>query len=316
MTGGAKFLGLLGFVSIVGFTGCANLMPPHVARDAKAGFYETAGIEYRIDAGRNGVPISLAKIEGRLVSYEAVAPQTISEQSVGTLSIEYPHPRGREGYALARVVIESRSGAGAIGANLLSSGREWTEKISSAAAPWNWFGESAGDQASTQPGETPAADVAHVHETWELDIPKSELDTVMGQLDRAGFFDGNATSGSAVELTTRLDRSMIRKRFDPLPELDRLMQVVRGQGRLVSYDRAPQDAQANVAQAGAAVPIAPSVAAYKQAMLEDPTLAAARIDTAPEPTSRWARLGQLFSFGGADEPKVTRLPTVGTPRKF
>lgn len=316
MSGGKWLLGLMGIFSVTISSGCATVMPAEVARDAKAGFYDTASITYKIDAGQNGVPLSVVRIEGRLVSYDEVPVGAVADRCVGTLSIEYPHPRGRDGYALARVAIESRDGLPAVGGNLVAGGLEWTQRLS-VAAPWNWFASTRSTQAAGSVSSDRAGEGPRIHETWELDIPKSELDAVVGSLDQAGFFDASAQTGSAVEVTARLNRSTVRKRYDSVPALDLVMQRVRGQGQLISYDRSLRMPAESVAATPASKVLTPSVLAYRDAMPRSgATTAAAELTATAKPAPRLGSLASLFSGPTRAQTAVVRLPAVDDPRRY
>ncbi len=182
MSGGKWFFGLMAIFSVTISSGCATVMPAQVARDAKAGFYDTASITYKIDAGRNGVPLSVVRIDGRLVSYDEVPVRAVADRCVGTLSIEYPHPRGRKGYALARVVIDSRDGSPVVGGDLVAGGRAWTERLSSAAAPWNWFASTQSAQDSSPLSCTMSRPQASAIELISSSGWSSNTPTVSGRL--------------------------------------------------------------------------------------------------------------------------------------
>ena len=313
MSGGKSIRGLMAALSVTILSGCATVIPAQVARDAKSGFYDTASITYEIDAGRIGVPLSVVRIEGRLVSYDQVPVSAVADHSVGTLSIEYPHPRDREGYALARVVIESRDGLPVVGSNLVAGGLEWTERLSAVAAPWNWF---AGSQPAQAAGGS-AGVGTKIHEIWELDIPKSELDEVVGQLDQVGFFDSSAQNSSAVEVTARLNHSTVRKRYDPVPALDSVMQRVRGQGQLISYDRPPPLPSASVASATESKVVTPSVLALRAAMpAQDANSPAAELLAKVNPAPRAGSLTSLTTRQDSRVPAVVRLPAIDGVQRY
>ena len=83
--------------------------------DASAGFYESASIVYRLDAGKLEQPLDVARVEGQKILYEQVASSPLAEQSMGTLTITYPHPGGRPGMAQAMFAIDSAPGQAAKG---------------------------------------------------------------------------------------------------------------------------------------------------------------------------------------------------------
>jgi len=93
-------------------TGCTSPYKTLVRRDSAAGLYERAEVAYRLDASRLSLPLTLAHVEGQLVSYDYAPSNPAPGQSTATLKLIYPHPSGRTELALARVEIESTVPAG------------------------------------------------------------------------------------------------------------------------------------------------------------------------------------------------------------
>jgi hypothetical protein len=181
-----------------------------VARDASAGFYESARLEYRLDAGKLGQPLDVVRVDGRRVAYEQIASSPLAEQSIGTLVIQYPHPAGRAGVARVTFSLDSsRVGA-------------------SQAASLNPFASS----------EPPAIAGHHeeVHEVWALDIPSGESDRYFQLLSTQNFYNGEPIAGPA-ELAVTINGKQVRKAWEQVPELNGLVQRVRREGQLVGYLR-------------------------------------------------------------------------------
>jgi hypothetical protein len=76
-----------------------------------------------------------------------------------------------------------------------------------------------------------------VHEVWTLDIPKNDLDQIVGRLRETNFFVAPGKSQTGVTLMTSLDKVSMNKDWDQVPELNLLMQQVRSHGQLVAYSR-------------------------------------------------------------------------------
>lgn len=201
-----------------------------VARDASAGFYDSARLEYRIDAGKLGQPLNVVRVNGQQVGFEQIASSPLANQSWGTLVIQKPHPAGLEG--MARVTFAIDSSAASAAAN---SGWSWTR------------------------GDKPPAPIGHqeeVHETWALDLPSAEADRYFTVLSNQNFYSGAAHAKGAAEIAVTMDGKQVRKTWEPLPQLDALAQQVRSQGQLVAYLRP----QALAGQPGRTIA---SVQAYK-----------------------------------------------------
>ena len=181
-----------------------------VAKDASAGFYNTARLEYRLDAGKLGQPLDVLCVDGRQVNFEQIASSPLPDRSVGTLVIQKPHPAGRDGFARVTFSIDSAEAAGE-------------------SSRWNPL------------KQTNAADkIGHheeVHEIWAMDILTVEADHCFRVLSAQNFYAAPAPDAGPAQLSVTLDGKHVQKNWDPLPELNALAQRVRREGRLVAYLR-------------------------------------------------------------------------------
>jgi len=217
----AMLLACLSTVSIV--TGCAwGDHRPKVAMDSAAGLYDSASLEYKLDAGQLNLPLAVTRVEGQLVSYDQVPSSPGRDTSVGTLKVQYPHPAGRPGFARARLEITSKAtkpGATATAATSSS----WSKAAQAVNPKRLWSKTSAGS--------------AEVDEVWEFDVPRAQLDNVVASLNRTGYFDSRQQGSDGVEVVAKVDGKTVKKTWQQVPELNELMLSVRNQGRLVSYQR-------------------------------------------------------------------------------
>jgi len=220
----------------LGLAGCASVpeLPwSPTPRDAKAGFYDSARLEYRIDAGKLGQPLEVLRVDGRRVGFESIASSPLADQSIGTLVIEQPHPAGRAG--LARVTFS------------IDSAR--SEKKST-------------NPLKSEPAVPPIGNQEEVHEVWAMDIPLVEAERYFQVLSKQNFHDGQAVESGPVELAVKIDGKETRKGWQQIPDLNGLAQRVRREGQLVAYVR-PQALSGNTSTAIA------SVEAYRQMLAEN-----------------------------------------------
>jgi hypothetical protein len=194
--------------------------------DAEAGLYKSAALTYTVDAGRQSLPISVARVEGERVSYDRVPSPPQAGSSLGTLTAQFPHPAGRDGMAQMRLVIESDTSPRLV----------W----------WNptTYGRAA---------RGTAADA--IHEEWLLDISKADFDQILDQLRREGFFVQDAPHVAASVLSVTYDGRKVRKNWGQVAVLEGTMQRVRHEGQLIALHRP-------AAPAGA-TQLATSVDAYR-----------------------------------------------------
>ena len=196
-------------------SGCSSLPWHKVPRDVSAGFYQSASLTYRLDAGKLQQPLDVARVEGQSVSYEQVASSPLPDQSIGTLSLVSPHPSGRVGYAQAKFTLES------------------APTKSTSLPSWNPFKKTpSGPQPPTHfSGAQP-----EIREVWVLDLPSGESDQYFKLLSAHNFYNTERpAAGDGVQLIVKLNGGEVRKNWDSLPELNALVQRVRREGRLAAY---------------------------------------------------------------------------------
>lgn len=210
--------------------------------DAEAGLYQSAALTYTVDAGRQSLPISVAHVEGQHVSYDQVPSPPKAGTSLGTLSVRYPHPAGRQLVAQVRLVIESDTSPRVV-----------------------WWNPLTYSRAAT--GPAPDA----IREEWLLDVSKADFDQLLDQLRRDGFFVQPPPNVPASVLAVEYDGRKVRKNWGQVAALESTMQRVRREGQLIALHRP-------VAPAGA-TQLATSVDAYRSLVAQggggDAQLAAA-----------------------------------------
>lgn len=161
--------------------------------------------------------------------------------SVAELRVQYPHPDKREGYARVTLqwqpidygqVFEQRSLKAALeeGVEIRKARRETRRD--------RWFWERS------HPSEDGTTVV-------EFDLPRSELDGLVRELNSHGFFSHEllprdvAASERASQLEVRLDRRWTSRAWHYEPALDALTTRVYEQGRTnIANDLPPTDSQA------------------------------------------------------------------------
>ena len=182
-------------------SGCANLPWRKVSLEANSGFYSDAALTYRLDAGRLALPLDVVRVEGQRLIYEQVASSPLPEQSIGTLTLEYPHPTGKAGWALVQFTLDS--------------GRV---QPAAESKSWNPLSKKSKSQSaasgitSTQP---------EVHETWELEIPATEAEGGLQDADR-GRLLRRRSHGHRRQLTVRMNGRETAKDWNQLPALNLL----------------------------------------------------------------------------------------------
>ena len=225
--------------------GCESLNPRTVQIDAASGRFQSAQLTYELDAGRLGQGALPPRVEGQQVSYQAPPRSPLPGQARTRLSIQYPHPRGRAGYALAEVIIESDGRPAKTEASATKSG----------------FQKFVGGLTEAMNDILPGVVLGDgVSEAWALDVSKEDLDQLIGHLANSGYFQYGPPPTPGVDMFTRLDGRIIRKNWRQVPALDAFIVRVRQEGKLVSY--VPPRSNKSAPGQGAAG--ADSMAAHRQ----------------------------------------------------
>lgn len=206
--------------------GCEAIQPRTVRIDSTIGMYQMAKLTYRIDAGKLSEPVNVANITGKQVSYEQKPSGPYADTSVARLAIEYPHPGGKPGYALAEVIIAARKPPATTQAAKKSTWRRLADDM---------------HEMLTQNGLPGVKMADGIYEAWSLDLPRADLDGVIGQLSQAGYFHlaGNPTPG--VNVSCKIDGQQCDKQWGHVSALDELVERVRHEGQLLSYTRPLDD---------------------------------------------------------------------------
>jgi hypothetical protein len=177
---------------------------------------ELTGIVYRLDAAPLNESLAVARIEGQTVSYDEVAASRLTDRTVGTLRIIYPHPEAPPELARAEVQIDAAP---------LPDLAHLNER-SSELLPWY------------RHGMQPTHETAEAsHETWQLDLPRAEMEQLLGRLATPHVVVSEGNKQSGANLKTSFNGHHYQANCQPVPELDALMQRIRRDGRLVSYTR-------------------------------------------------------------------------------
>jgi len=219
---------------LVSTAGCVAVQPRAVRIDSTVGMYQMATLTYRIDAGKLSESVNVANITGRQVSYEQKPSGPYPDRSVVRLAVQYPHPDGHPGYALAEVVVEARKPPAINAGTKKPTWRRWADEAY---------------QVLTQNG-LPGVKLADgIYEAWALDVPRSDLDGVIGQLTQTGYFHLAGNPAPGVNVSCRIDGQRMDKQWGHVPALDGLIERVRHEGQLVSYTRPLDDEQLKPADA-------------------------------------------------------------------
>lgn len=154
-----------------------------------------------------------------------------------TLRVEYPHPDARPGWARAtlRLSPDERSIARASRATEAPSAERPTGLTGRVRNLLPWGAEEAGGEMvapdpfiehtpPTEPNQQTADEI------WVLDIRREQLDLLLVELARSGYFEDQTRPVGGAHVSVRIDSGMEEKLWDPDPRLDDLAERVYTQG--------------------------------------------------------------------------------------
>ena len=176
--------------------------------------YEKVRLTYRTDSDRLNAESSASTVAP--ASYQPNWMRPLPSCSIGIANIQYPHPMGRPNVGQAKVIFC------AAGVDSAVVSRSMLKQIQS-----YWFDEAE------------QADANSVLEVWTMDIPKHQLDTVVGKLQNSLFFRKKVrTLNPEVFLSAQIDDGIaVGKNCKPVLALDAFIIRVRREGQLMYAPR-------------------------------------------------------------------------------
>jgi hypothetical protein len=188
------------------FVGCSMLpvdswKAPSTAAEEPAN--KRFHLSYRTESGRlNRMHAGRDLVQA---SFEQPADMTIPSFTYGTLTIDYPHPRGLRGYALVR---------GTFGPNEVDQ-----QEDRGLAGFFGWGDSSAKKEVKVS------------QEVWETELPQEHLARLVDQLKEKQFFRRIKVLGTEAHLATDINGNRMSKDFAAVPELDVMLLNIRRIGR-------------------------------------------------------------------------------------
>lgn len=171
--------------------------------------YRSARIRYRLDGPECEIPLpnsSAASETGvNMAGYSETASPGQGRATWGSaqLEIESPHPEGRKGYARAVLRLARDFEAAAESTSLL-------EKLGVV-------------RSNTSDTRSEGFDAVHV-----VDVPQSKVDSLVKELEEAGYFEPQTRPHGGAIVETRIGASRIAKRWTSVPAIDRFIASIHG----------------------------------------------------------------------------------------
>ena len=194
--------------------------------------YNRINVVYDLNASFRDLPL-----EGGLqpVSYSTVSSPSVSCSTAdqdtslhrwkgARLSITYPHPDGSHEMAQATLRLSSHAARQSKPPRGEKQKPAWTHELQDPAEVF-----------STADDSHPATIRALHDEVWVLDFPKAELDLLVADLARAGFFESQVREDHGTHLDVQIDWGRTTKTWTPEPRLDEFVNRVHGHGRLSGF---------------------------------------------------------------------------------
>jgi hypothetical protein len=181
--------------------------------------YQRASIVYRLDGELRPLPLADSEIKpisfDDAVSAPPLTSKPTSDWSAATLSVQFPHPDGTPELARATLRLSA--------APLATSGLAISQ-----ASRWLGKGRAIEPSVLGDLHKSPQRD----DEIWILDLPKQELDLLVADLKKSGFFQAQTRNETGTNLDVQLDSSRMNKEWSAEPRLDQFISRVYVEGRL------------------------------------------------------------------------------------
>lgn len=187
--------------------------------------YQRIHLEYDVDGSARDIPLEGAGLAQ--VGYEHPAGGDLN-WTVAELSIDYPHPEGKAGMARATLRLSNRPKE-LPAPPVLEEKKSLTTRIKEIP---EWFSRS--EAAPVEP-VIPAKPAALDDEIWVLDFPQYQLDLLVLDLSRGGFFEAQQRNQPGTRLDVSIDAGRTEKSWTPEPRLDAFVNRVHEEGRLSGF---------------------------------------------------------------------------------
>jgi hypothetical protein len=184
--------------------------------------YQRIHLEYDVDGSARDIPLEGVGLAQ--VGYERPAPGDL-HWTTAELSIDYPHPEGKAGMARATLRLSNRPKE-LPAPPVAEEKKSLTTRIKEIP---EWF------TGSEPAPETPAKPAALDDEIWVLDFPQYQLDLLVLDLSRGGFFEAQQRNQPGTRLDISIDTGRTEKSWTPEPRLDAFVNRVHEEGRLSGF---------------------------------------------------------------------------------
>jgi hypothetical protein len=231
---------LLALVLAAPAAGCKSTPALLGSSDAPITDYREVELTYDVSGQYRDIPldtplVQTASLESTGLAATGLQSTGAGPQSVGKplerwtsakLSIQFPHPEGKPDLARAtlRLAGHLAKPAASKSASASTSGNGSSATMSNLP---ELFGSETGEDLSLPS--------ARDDEIWVLDFPKQQLDLLLADLRRAGFFENQTRIDPGTRLEVNLEGNRIAKAWTPEPRLDDFLARVHEEGRLSGF---------------------------------------------------------------------------------
>lgn len=147
--------------------------------------------------------------------------------AIAKLSIQYPHPDGRLNYARATVELKGVDCGNFCDRKSLAAKHD--DRVQDRKERWNdravqWFYRWKPTSEEPPPGAVAV-----------LDIPKAEIDILIEQLRKEGFFESRGETGGPAKVAVQQNRRKTTRNWTYEPALDDLVERVWSEGHVANH---------------------------------------------------------------------------------
>jgi len=190
--------------------------------------YKVLDIQYQTHSSRESFKPTEAE-QVKLVDFdpEQKKVQDPTEWTKSNLKIQYPHPEGKEGIALATLSMTQAS-FNSLYENLNEEFQEGLKRSGN---------NDTSNQISRSIQSAKGINSSTIkEEIWKWELPKEQLDLLILDLSKSGFFDEQSRPKGETHLSIQIDKGNLAKSWTQEPRLEDFIKRIYEKGWLDSFN--------------------------------------------------------------------------------
>ncbi len=190
--------------------------------------YDKVDIQYQTHSSRDAFkPPEADQVE--LVDYKTDGKneKDPTQWTKSNLLIQYPHPEGKKGIALATLSMTQ--------ASFNSLHEELNEEFQQGLKR-SKDNDSSKTKSHNSHSSKGNSSTSIKEEIWKWELPKEQLDLLILELSKSGFFDNQSRPIGETYLSIQIDKGNLAKKWTQEPRLEDFIKRIYENGSLDSFN--------------------------------------------------------------------------------